>query len=205
MATKKKTKKEKKPEFRSLLGEGNQFEPLKETFNGFEIEKRWVIMTHEDDYSKGKNGIMIYNEALLGGERYEQGYVTEMEVAIQMVGELGIVPDFKPNTIRLRKIGAKTFILTLKDKKETKRREVEWALDKKVFLKLWPLTKGHRIYKTRFHKKIKGHEVVIDAFTDRFLLMAEIEVKHEDELKDLPKLGFDVTTDSAWTNKTMSK
>lgn len=198
-------KKQEQPTHRPLLGGGNKFKPIKELFNGFEIEKRWLILTEEEDYSKNKNGVTLYNEALRNGERYEQGYITEMDVAVETISSLGIVPDFKPNTVRLRKIGTSTFILTLKDKKETKRREVEWELDRKTFNSLWKLTKGHRVYKTRLEKKIKGNLTVIDAFTDRYLLMAEIEVKDEKELESLPKLGFDVTKDSSWSNKALSK
>ena len=200
----KETKKQE-TKFRSLLAESNKLKPAKQLFNGFEIEKRWLILTAEDDFSKNKNGIAQYDEALRKGERYEQGYITDEAVMVEVAGKLGIVPDFKPNTMRLRKIGTKTFILTLKDKKETKRREVEWTLERKTFNELWPLTKGHRVYKTRYEKTIKGKVTVIDAFTDRYLLMAEIEVKDEKELDGLPKLGFDVTKDSSWSNKSLSK
>ena len=138
---------EEQPAFRSLLSSDNKMAPAKEIYNGFEIEKRWVMLTPEDDYTKGKNGITLYDKALRNGEKFEQGYVTDMDAAIEMLDELGIVPDFKPNTIRLRNIDDKTFILTLKDKKQTKRREVEWELEKKTFNKYWKLTKGARITK----------------------------------------------------------
>lgn len=205
MAKTKNKKAEPKPAVRSLLGEDNELAPFKEIYNGFEIEKRFVLFTPKEDYTKKKNGLILYNEVLEDGKRYAQGYITDMPTAIDMVSSLGIKPAFQPNTIRLRMIDDKTFILTLKDKKETKRREVEWELDKKTFRKLWPLTKGHRIYKRRLEKKIKGYNVEIDAFTDRILLIAEIEVMEEKELDALPKLGFDVTKDSSWSNKAMSK
>lgn len=199
-----KTKKVKEV-FRSLLDKENERPPLKEIYNGFEIEKRFVLFTHKEDYTKQKNGLILYDEVLKDGKRYAQGYITDMPTAIEMVSSLGIKPAFQPNTIRLRMIDDKTFILTLKDKKETKRREVEWELDKKTFMNLWKLTKGHRVYKRRLEKNIKGHNVEIDAFTDRLLLIAEIEVKEEKDLDNLPKLGFDVTKDSSWSNKAMAK
>lgn len=205
MAKKKKSKVEDKPTFRSLLGEDNKLKPARELFSGFEIEKRFLILTYEADFTKKQNGISMYHEALSNGDRYAQGYVTDMEVAIEMVGELGIVPAFKPNTIRLRKINDDKFILTLKDKKETKRREAEWELDRKTFNRLWKLTEGHRVYKNRLVKKIKGHTFEIDAFTDRYLCMVECEVKEEKHLADVPKMGHDVTTDKAWTNKALAK
>jgi CYTH domain-containing protein len=191
--------------FRPLVGEGNKFKPLRQIYNGFEIEKRWVVMTVDDDHSKAKNGKQLYNKALENGDSYEQGYIMDQAQAVEMVAELGIVPDFQPNTVRLRKINGKKFIFTLKDKKETKRREVEWELDRKTFNKYWPLTIDHRVTKRRFITNVKGKEVMFDAFTDRFLLMVEIEVKDEKELETLPKMGFDVTNDSSWTNKKLAK
>lgn len=199
------TKKVAEPEHRSLLGESNQLAPAREIYNGYEIEKRWVLIDKDTDYTKQKNGITLYDEALRKGERIEQGYLS-IEKGVEMASELGIVPDFKPNTIRLRSIGNRQFILTLKDKKATKRREVEWELDKKTFLKYWKLTKNARVIKTRLTKDIKGNKVEFDAFTDRFLLMAEIEVKDEAALEKLPKLStLDVTADSSWTNKKLAK
>jgi CYTH domain-containing protein len=190
---------------RPLLAEGNKLKPTREIFNGFEIEKRWLLATHEEDYTKKKNSISLYDKTLRDGKRYEQGYITDEDKMVEVAQALGIIPDFKPKTMRLRKIGTNLFILTLKDKKETKRREVEWELDQKTFKKFWPLTKGHRVYKTRTEKETKNGLLVMDAFTDRYLLMAEIEVKDEKSLDDLPKLGFDVTKDSSWSNKALSK
>lgn len=189
---------------RSLLSDDNKLKPLRQIFNGFEIEKRWVILTPEDDYSKQKNGVSLYDEALKNGFAIEQGYITDLDKAREMLDDLGIVPEFQPNTVRLRKTPTQ-LILTLKDKKETKRREVEWELDKKQFNQYWKLTKGKRITKRRYIKEVKGNELILDAFTDRYLLMAEIEVKDEKLLEGLPKLGFEVTTDSSWTNKSMAK
>lgn len=197
-------KKKEEPTHRSLVGEGNKFKPLKEIYNGFEIEKRWVVLTIEDDFSKAKNGVKLYNDAMEKGFPIEQGYIIDLDKAREMVSELGIVPDFSPNTIRLRKTPTQ-YILTLKDKKDTKRREVEWELSKKVFLHYWKLTKGKRVRKTRYIKEVKGNEIIFDAFTDRYLLMVEIEVKNEKLLEGLPKLGFEVTTDSSWTNKSLAR
>jgi CYTH domain-containing protein len=196
---------EQPKQFRSLLGEGNALPPAKEVYNGFEIEKRWVLLTPDNDYTKGSNGVALYDKALQNGEEYKQGYITDFEAAREMLEELKIEIDFKPNTVRLRSIADKTFILTLKDKKETKRREVEWELDKKTFYKFWKLTKGARITKRRYETVIKKQAAVLDAFTDRYLLMAEIEVMDEAQLENLPKLGYDVTTDSKFTNKAMAK
>lgn len=191
--------------FRPLVAEDNKRKPLIQIYNGFEIEKRWVILTVEEDHSKAGNGLVLYNRALERGDAYEQGYILDMEKAREVVVELGIVPQFEPNTIRFRKINNSRFIFTLKDKKETKRREVEWELDRKTFNHFWPLTTNARITKRRYIKEVKGNEITFDAFTDRLLLMVEIEVKDEELLKTLPKMGFEVTGDSNWSNKKMAK
>ena len=70
-----------------------------------------------------------------------------------MLEELGIVlNEFRPNTVRLRKT-PEMYILTLKDRKETKRREVEWELDRKTFMNYWKHTKGARVRKVRLEKE----------------------------------------------------
>lgn len=200
-----KEKKTTKPEFRPLVEPGSKFKPVKELFNGYEIEKRWVLMTIEEDHTKQKNALKIYNDALEKGEKYEQGYIKDFQIAIEMLGALGIkLKEFQPNTVRLRKT-PKQYILTLKDRKETKKREVEWELDKKTFFAYWKYTKGARVSKTRWETKVKKNTVVFDAFTDRILLMAEIEVSDESLLDGLPKLGMDVTGIKEWTNKSLSR
>lgn len=199
-----KVQENKKPSFRPLIGEGNKRKPLRQIYNGFEIEKRWVALTKEEDHTKKKNGVILYDRALQNGTPIEQGYILDMDKAREVVSELGIVPEFEPNTIRFRKFGG-TYIFTLKDKKETKRREVEWELDKKTFMKYWPLTKGARVTKRRYTTEVRGFETIFDAFTDRYLLLIEIEVKDEKLLDTLPKMGFEVTGDSSWSNKKLAK
>lgn len=207
--TKSKTKSLKKaevsaPSHRPLVAEGNKLPPTKEIYNGFEIEARYMLLSTKEDYTKQKNGIELYDRTLQKGDKIEQGYILELFKAKDMLDELGIAVDFSPNTVRLRKYGS-TYILTLKDRKATKRREVEWELDKKTFYKYWPLTKGARVYKTRHITKVKNHEITFDAFTDRFLLLAEIEVSDETILPTLPRIGNEITGQKEWTNKSLAK
>lgn len=190
--------------FKPLVSEANKFKPAKQIYSGYEIEKRWVVRTMEEDYTQVKNGLVLYNETLEKGKMITQGYVKDIQIAKKMLKEMGIVPSFKPNTIRLRRWGNK-YILTLKDRKSVKKREVEWELDKKMFWKYWPLTKGARVRKVRLIKERKGLEVTYDAFIDRFLLIIEIEVKSKTELEQLPNMGMDVTGISSWANKNLSK
>lgn len=190
--------------FRPLITENTKFQPVKQIYNGFEIEKRFLLMTKEEDTSKNKNGLEIYNEVLEGGTIIKQGYIMDIQRAKDILDELQIELDFKPNTIRFRQYG-KDFILTVKDRKDTKKREVEWELSKKQFNTYWPETQGNRVEKKRLVKTIKKHKVEIDAFTDRFLLIAEIEVSDEAMMDKLPKLGMDITGNKNWSNKALSK
>lgn len=208
MTKKEKAQKEKSApvttETRPLINPDCKNQPVRQIFSGFEIEKRFLLLTVEEDTSKSKNATTIYNEVLEKGTPIKQGYIHDVQKAKEVLDEMGIELEFKPNTIRLRQYG-KDYILTLKDRKETKKREAEWELDSKTFKKYWPLTKGARVEKKRLEKKIKGHLVEIDAFTDRFLLIAEIEVKEEVDLDKCPKLGLDITGNKQWTNKSLSR
>lgn len=201
--------------FRPLINPDSKMKPLKQLFSGFEIEKKQVLLTKEEDFTKNKNGLEIYNEVLENGVLIEQGYIKDIPKAAEVLQELGInLNDFKPNTIRLRSFGVGykkkgiskcRYVLTLKDKKETKKREAEFKLTQELFEKYWPLTEGARVQKKRFRKVIKKHEFELDAFTDRILLLAECEVTDEAKLEKIPKLGMDVTNDKNWSNKAISK
>lgn len=191
---------------RPLVNPQSKFKPVKELYSGWEIEKKFVLFTIEQDHTKNSNGLTLYNETLEKGTLIRQGYIKDFSVAHEMLQSFGIelTEDFKPNTVRLRQYGQQ-YILTLKDKKETKRKEVEWELDKKMFNTYWKHTKGSRVEKKRYIKKLKGFDVEYDAFTDRILLLAEIEVQEEAQLKKVPKLGMDVTNNNQWSNKNLSR
>jgi len=178
---------------------------MKQIFAGFEIEKRFLILSVEEDFTKNQSGSKLYNEVLEKGTPIEQGYITDMVRAREVLEELGIELDFRPNTIRFRRYGSQC-ILTVKDRKETKKREVEWELDPKVFKKYFKETKGARVYKKRLVKNIKGFDVEYDGFVDRYLLLGEIEVDDEKQLAKVPKLSTaDITGQKQWTNKSLSK
>lgn len=190
--------------FNPLVSDASKLKPTNELFLGNEIEKRFVLLTKEEDHTPKGNGLETLDKVLKHGLLVEQGYILDLQKARKMVTELGIKIQFEPTTVRLRKM-AGFYILTLKDRKSTKAREAEWQLDQNTFNKYWKLTKGARISKKRYIQSIKGHYVEIDAFLDRLLLMAEIEVDSEKEMSKLPKLGMDVTGNKNWSNKSMSQ
>ena len=201
--------------FRPLIAPTSKIAPVKQIFSGYEIEKKFILLTKEEDYTRNKNGVTLYDEVLCNGITIDQGYIKDIQEAVVILGELGIdLNEFKPNTIRIRRFGdgfknagvsKYRYVLTLKDKKETKTREAEFKLNEEQFNKYWPSTKGSRIFKKRMIKKIKGHDFELDAFMDRLLLLAECEVNEEAALAKVPKLGNDVTNDKNWSNKALSK
>lgn len=203
--------------FRALVKDTSKFKPLKQVFAGFEIEKRQLLATVEKDHSKRGNAPVIYDEILRDGVLIDQGYVKDIQQAVKLMKSLKIelnIEDFKPNTIRLRRFGPGykkkkispfRYILTLKDRKETKKREVEFKLSEEQFEKYWPWTEGARVQKKRLKKKIKGFTFEFDAFIDRYLLIVECEVKKEKDMEEVPKLGMDITHLKDWSNKALSR
>lgn len=201
--------------FRPFISPDSKIAPLKQVFAGYEIERRQVLMTMEEDHTKRKNALVTYNEVLENGVLIDQGYIKDIPTAAEVLNELGInLNEFKPNTIRLRRFGPGykiknispyRYILTLKDRKAEKKREVEFKLSKAQFDKYWPKTEGGRVQKKRLKKKMRGYEFEIDAFTDRILLIAECEVDDEKEMAGVPTLGMEVTNNKLWTNKTLSR
>jgi hypothetical protein len=210
-----KFKTEKELGFRPFIEPTSKIAPLKQVYAGFEIERRQVLMTIEEDHTRRKNGLILYDEILQHGVLIDQGYIIDIPTAAQVIEELGIsLHEFKPNTIRFRRFGVGfknknispfKYILTLKDRKESKKREVEFKLSEEQFNKYWPQTLHHRVQKKRMRKTLRGFEFEFDAFTDRFLLIAECEVDKEDQLAKVPPLGMDVTHNKLWTNKTLSR
>lgn len=208
------TKNQEAP-FRPLINPNSKFQPMKQIFAGYEIEKRQLLLTVEKDFSKKGNALLIYDEVLREGVLINQGYIKDLPTAAAALQELGVeLNEFKPNTVRLREFGPgyKTkkvspyrYVLTLKDRKETKKREVEFKLTKSQFEKYWPSTEGARVQKKRMRKKIKGFNFEMDAFTDRILFIAECEVNDEKDLKKVPGIGMDVTNDNRWSNKSLSR
>lgn len=201
--------------FRPLIDPNSKFKPVKQIFSGYEIEKRQLLFTHEEDFTRRKNGLVLYNEVLTNGVLIEQGYVKDIPQAAEMLNTLGInLNDFKPNTIRFRRFGEGykdkeispyRYVLTLKNNKDTKKREAEFKLSRAQFEEFWADTKGARVLKKRLKKTIKNFVFEIDAFCDRLLLIGETEVMKEDDLLLVPKMGHDITGDKNFTNKALSR
>jgi CYTH domain-containing protein len=118
-----------------------------------------------------------------------QGYITPHRAAPQ---------------VRLRSKGEK-FYLTVKGKGTLEREEVEIEMAQEQFVKLWPLTTGRRLRKTRYEMPYQGLIIEIDVFEDQLqgLLLAEVEFDSVSASRhfDPPEwMDREVTEDTRFTN-----
>jgi CYTH domain-containing protein len=90
------------------------------------------------------------------------------------------------------------------------RTEIEEETTAAIFEAMWPLTKGHRLRKRRFHVEEDGRTWEIDEFKNRDLVLAEIELKAEDEAVTFPSwlapaVQREVTTEPAFQNINLAR
>jgi CHAD domain-containing protein/CYTH domain-containing protein len=114
---------------------------------------------------------------------------------------------------RLRRVtsrGGTNWFRTVKFGSGVMRQEVEEAMPESLFLALWPLTEGRRVTKRRYRIPDGALVWEIDEFTDRELVLAEVELSRVDEVPKPPEwlqdyLSRDVTEESAYLNITLAK
>lgn len=101
------------------------------------------------------------------------------------------------------------FVRTVKAGKGLSRIELEEPCDERVYAALWPLTEGCRVEKIRYVLADGDLVWEIDAFTDRELFLAEVELPTEDTEVKFPRwLGRyverEVTEDGSFTNRRLA-
>jgi len=114
-----------------------------------------------------------------------------------------------PNTVRVRQLGDDSFFLTLKSGKPPVRRECEIALTRAQFEKLWPLTAGRRLRKSRYRIPLEDLTIELDVFegVNRGVLVAEVEFPDEISCAAFQPpdwLGRDVSGDPQYANRRMA-
>ncbi len=90
------------------------------------------------------------------------------------------------------------------------RTEIEEPTTRELFDALWPLTEGKRVEKTRHAIKVGALTWEIDVFTDRELVLAEVELTDERQEVKLPDwlapyVERDVTEESTYVNYVLAK
>lgn len=120
----------------------------------------------------------------------------------------GYIVAFEEIEVRVRKKGNK-FFQTIKSSGNLKREENEIDLSEKQFYKLWPLTEGKRIEKTRYEIPFCDWLIELDIYSGELngLIVAEVEFANEEESKSFkPPTWFkmEVTKDKRYKNKNLS-
>jgi CYTH domain-containing protein len=106
--------------------------------------------------------------------------------------------------------GRTAWFRTIKFGRGLSRIELEEATTSTIGKALFALTKGKRVTKHRYAVVDGGHTWEIDNFTDRRLVLAEVELQTEDDLVMppdwlAPYIVREVTDDSAFTNWSLAR
>lgn len=135
----------------------------------------------------------------------EQGWTptTKGEKLIQ-----GYLSTDKDRVVRVRVKGQKAF-LTIKGRQQgITRTEFEYEIPVKDAQVLQKMCLGHPIEKTRYKEEIAGKIWEIDVFegVNKGLLLAEIELKNENETFEIPSWAeTEVSADKRYFNAYLSK
>jgi CHAD domain-containing protein/CYTH domain-containing protein len=115
---------------------------------------------------------------------------------------------FRERVRRVRGAGGERWFRALKQGTGLRRLEAEEETSREVFETLWPLTEGRRVEKRRFRVEDGGLVWEIDEFTDRELVLAEVELPAA--ARDAPLPGWlaphvvqEVTGDAAYLNENL--
>jgi adenylate cyclase len=102
------------------------------------------------------------------------------------------------------------YFRTVKLGSGVERIEIEDETDRRTFDHLWTLTNGRRLTKRRYLVRNGADTWEIDEFTDRVLVLAELEIDRADARIDMPGwlrdvLVREVTDDKAYTNRSLAR
>ena len=165
-----------------------------------EIEKKYLLRENGINYATATAPRNLFPGR---GQKIKQGYLLPEDLE-KMYAELRHVPEFKAEEIRLRQKGL-DFYLTLKGEGTLQRNEEELAISQGFFERHWPKTEGRRVEKIRLSVPYGKYLAEIDFYTDRDLIIAEIEVPTLEEAAQLIPLGKDVTEDKRYKNKNLAR
>ena len=106
--------------------------------------------------------------------------------------------------------GSAKFYRTIKLGSGIERIEIEDETDARTFAHLWELTKGKRLTKRRHLVPIGDGVWEIDEFTDRPLVLAELELESAEQKIDIPAwlrdvLVREVTDEKEYTNHSLAR
>ncbi len=177
---------------------------------GKEIEKKFLLRENKKDYIT-KEFISFYGNSLnqlkkivlINGTPIQEGYLS-LNYIPEFSSKFKEKINFNPVEARLRKKG-NNFYFTVKGEGTLSRNELEIELDKRDFNKFWNKTKSRRIEKIRLCLPYKNYKSEIDVYTDRDLIVLEIEVPSIKEANLIKPLGLDVTENPKYKNKNLAE
>ena len=126
--------------------------------------------------------------------------------------EQGYIPGerLQERVRRVRKDGTEWYVRTVKIGSGIRRIELQEDTDRETFEVLWPLTRGRRVIKRRYRVPEGSLIWEVDEFTDRDLVLAEIELASEDVKPRLPEwiapyVMREVTDESEYLNINLAR
>lgn len=154
----------------------------------------------------GGAGVEVERKYLLSGRppRMPRGRVQRLEQGY-LPGER-LVERLR----RIRTGQSVSHVRTVKVGSGIRRLEVEEECSAELFATLWPLTKGKRVRKRRYLVRDGTQTWAIDVFTDRALVLAEIELPSVEHEVTLPEwlsevLVREVTDDAQYVNAVLAQ
>jgi len=173
-----------------------------------EIERKFLIRENGVDYVE-EEFFRLYGsvEKLLikvntNGKPIHQGYLDPV-IGMQIAAKAKLDVNFEPAEARLRDHNG-TFYLTIKGKGVLARNEAEIEITSDIFEEYWPHTEGKRIEKIRLVRSFQGHNLEIDLYTDRNLIVAEVETPSHEAAENIIPIGKDITDDPNYKNNKLA-
>ena len=179
-------------------------------FMAQEIEKKKLLKENREIYALDSlshyydSFDLFVKDVLERGKLIHQGYLP-IQVGLELADLLGMDrAGFTYLEARLRNIDA-NYYFTVKSEGDLARFELEKEIDSKLFEQYWPRTKGNRVSKIRLTIPYHKYKAEIDVYTDRDLVVAEVEVPTIENTESLISLGKDITNDKKYKNKNLAK
>src|SRR3989344_3154487 len=174
-----------------------------------EIERKFLIFERGENHSTEAMtplfpSIFSLKDAVLTkGTKIRQGYLP-IEIGEELRRVTGLEKLAEVSEARLRDYGGRYF-LTLKTNGGLIRGETpDTEISRTIFELYWPYAK-RRIEKVRLQIPYSGQIAEFDVYSDRDLIVAEVETDTEAEAQAVVPLGFDVTFDSRYKNSSLAR
>jgi len=177
-----------------------------------ELEKKYLLKEGDQvfaifDVSRVTEGFALAGWRFKEIVELQQGYL-DCDFARDIAREICMVDIlFHIKDARVRRQGRET-TLTFKsdgDVSGLMRHKVEIPIEESLFKVLWINTEGRRVIKTRYIFTDGKHEIKINVYKDKPLMVAEVEFVSEEEAAAMVPFGKDVTADPKYKNSNLGE